>query len=424
MKKIFIKIEKITIRLAKKGFLHIFFSSIICKLISFFSGLIIVRLLNKREFGVFSYAQNIYNFVFVFNGLGLTQSVLQIISEGGSEGKKIKVFNYCGSIGTCISFLLTIIIVFIGVFMKLPIKGANTILLYMSLIPVLEFVYEIKQMKIRAEKNNKEYAFNNICYSIITIIITTALSYKFRLLGRVVALYLSLLFIIVVQKYHSKISINPSFKINESERKDIFKIGIISMINNGLSSLLYLIDIFTIGALLKSDMAVATYKVATVVPTALMFIPTSIVIFIYPYFCEHKDDTKWLLDKFKAVIFLLGIFNVLIGLLLNICAPFIIQIFFGEEYMDGLIPFRILILNYVISGTFRIITGNLLITQRKLFVNTISSVISAPLNIIFNYVLINKYGLVGASIATLSIVVIECMFCTIMLIISFKKKNS
>ena len=66
------------------------------------------------------------------------------------------------------------------------------------------------------------------------------------------------------------------------------------MVINALSQLLYLLDLFVIGIVDPQETIIASYKVATVIPTALIFIPNSLVIYIYPYFAEHKDDTETL----------------------------------------------------------------------------------------------------------------------------------
>ena len=78
----------------------------------------------------------------------------------------------------------------------------------------------------------------------------------------------------------------PFVKIKEERLekgvfKDLIKISGISMVNNGLSKLLYLIDVFVIGLVLTDEIQVATYKVATQIPTALSFIPVAIVTYIY-----------------------------------------------------------------------------------------------------------------------------------------------
>ena len=57
-------------KLFSTGFFHIFGGNVINKVITFVSGIILVHLLSKPEYGVFTYAWNIYGIVFLFSGMG------------------------------------------------------------------------------------------------------------------------------------------------------------------------------------------------------------------------------------------------------------------------------------------------------------------------------------------------------------------
>ena len=93
-----------------------------------------------------------------------------------------------------------------------------------------------------------------------------------------------------------------------------------------------------------------------------------------------------------------------------IFAKWIIIIVYGAQYLDSLSCFRILVFSYFFSGTFRIISGNLLVTQRKLGVNFFISVISGVVNIFGNILLISKLGSEGAAITTLIVMIISRLF--------------
>ena len=69
--------KKLTI-LIRTGFFHIFGSSVINKIIAFMSSIVLVRILTKQEYGVFTYAWNIYSIVLLFNGMGTDSGVLQL----------------------------------------------------------------------------------------------------------------------------------------------------------------------------------------------------------------------------------------------------------------------------------------------------------------------------------------------------------
>ena len=64
------KIHQMKTKLFETGFFHVFGSNIINQVIAFLSGIILVRILSKAEYGIYSYAYNIINFFLVFNGFG------------------------------------------------------------------------------------------------------------------------------------------------------------------------------------------------------------------------------------------------------------------------------------------------------------------------------------------------------------------
>ena len=86
---------------------------------------------------------------------------------------------------------------------------------------------------------------------------------------------------------------------------------------------------------------------------------------------------------------------------LFIAAPLIIDTLYGSNYEDACVVFRILSVNYFFSSTFRILSGNLLVTQRKLHFNLFISVISSMVNVVGDLLLVPKFESIGAAIATL-----------------------
>ena len=48
------------------GFGHIFIANVINQIISFISGFILIRVLTKSDYGIYSYAFNIYSFIAFF----------------------------------------------------------------------------------------------------------------------------------------------------------------------------------------------------------------------------------------------------------------------------------------------------------------------------------------------------------------------
>lgn len=62
MRKLIVRIKTLVSKLRASGFFHVFGSTVINKIVVFASGLILVRILSKADYGVYTYANNIYSF--------------------------------------------------------------------------------------------------------------------------------------------------------------------------------------------------------------------------------------------------------------------------------------------------------------------------------------------------------------------------
>ena len=412
-------------KLFSTGFFHIFGGNVINKIITFVSGIVLVHLLSKPEYGVFTYAWNIYGIVFLFSGMGMDSSTLQLSSEHGGELDYTKsICSYCTKFGLLFNILLTSVLLIIGLFCPLKIEDGRPLILALCLLPMFQFLFSMISVYLRSQKRNKEFARINVINTSICFVVSVGAALLFREMGLVFGYYaatiISTAFGILAYKVHlySKDTIDIS-----KDKRTLISIGLVSMVNNGLSQLMYLLDVFVLGIVDPQETLLASYKVATFIPTALTFIPQSLMVYVYPYFAEHKDDGEWCLKRYKQVLLGIGAFNLLISAILCFGAPLIIRIIFGYEYLDAVPVFIVLSLNYFISGTFRIVSGNLLVTQRRLKFNLLVAIVSSVTNIIADYFFIQWWGSMGAAFATVLVVIISSIMSTARLIYSFKMQE-
>lgn len=418
-------------KLFTTGFFHIFGGNVINKVITFVSGIVLVHLLSKPEYGVFTYAWNIYGIVFLFSGMGMDSSMLQLSSEHGGEPEYTKsVCSYSTRFGFLFNILLSLAILIIGLFCPLKIEAGRPLLIALCLLPLFQYLFSMMSQYLRSQKRNKEYATLAVINTSICFVVSVGAALLFRAMGLVLGYYaaaiISVALGILLYKVHlySKDTIDIS-----ADKKALLSIGLVSMINNGLSQLMYLLDVFVLGIVDPQETILASYKVATIIPTALTFIPQSLMVYVYPYFAEHKDDRDWCLKRYKQILLGLGAFNLLISAVLCLGAPLIIRLIFGYEYLDCVPVFVVLSINYFISGTFRIVSGNLLVTQRRLKFNLLVAIVSSVTNIIADYFFIQWWGSMGAAFATVLVVIISSIMSTVRLIYLFKhagvtEKNS
>lgn len=413
------------VKLKNTGFFHIFGATVINKILGFLSNFVIVRLIDKSDFGVYTYANNILSFLLLVSGLGMVSGVFQLCSEKIGNKKEIEeIYAYGSKIAIGFNALLAVVIFCVSKCYVLPIPAANYLLTLMALTPLINIVFELQQIHLRVELKNQQYSYASTINTSLLLVCSVIGAVLFQEEGLIFARYFAYILSAVAGYKLFKAPIRLwGKKIAHESRRALYRISIISMLNNGLSQMLYLLDIFVLGLVHVGETAIASYKVATVIPTALYFIPSAVCTYIYPYFAMKKDDKKWLVENYKKLTAIMAAVNAAITICMEITAPIIVQIFFGKQYLDAVMCFRILILGYFFNGTFRGIAGNLLVTQRRLKFNLVEGIISGVANVIGNALLIPAMGSIGAAYATLGVMILSSALSTGYFIFVLKNKK-
>lgn len=398
------KLKKIK-QLYSKGFFHIIGSNILNKIMQFCSGIFIVRVLTKEEFGIFTYAQNLLAFFLLINGLGITSGFLQYGSRNiDNEELKNSIANYSLKYGIGINLLISFLVIIYSIFGKFKVEEARIIFRMMLFFPIIALVIEMIQIYLRINLKNKEMAKISNLNTFFNLIGMLLGSYVYGVIGLVVGKYIgNLISIFNCLKYLKIIYLNNVLKISQELKKEIIKFSIVAVFNNGISQLLYIIDIFLLGIIIPDKNIIASYKTATLIPFALNFIPLSIMTYLYPYIAKNIENKIILRKYLKQLLIYLGGINLIISIGLILFSHLIITIIFGKNYLDSKNVFIILSIGYFIAGTFRIPFGNMLAAMEKLKYNFYITLFSGGLNIMLDIIFIKKYGSIGAAIATVSI---------------------
>lgn len=279
----------------------------------------------------------------------------------------------------------------------------------MFLFPLFIFIFETIQINFRATLENKKFSILSNFNTIFLFLFSVSGAYYFHITGLVVFRYFAYILSICVGiwllKEELKFFKNNTI-LNKSIKKEFMKFSLISSFSNGVSQLLYIVDIFLISLILVDETIIASYKTATLIPFALNFIPISIMTFIYPYFAKNGENYKWIKERYIQITKYLMLFNGIISLILIIFAPTIVKILFGDEYLDSVEPFRILAFGYFIAASFRIPIGNILAMMKKVKFGMYLAIFSGVLNIILDIILIYKFGAIGAAFATVSVFIL------------------
>ncbi|HPY97317.1 MAG TPA: oligosaccharide flippase family protein [Candidatus Cloacimonadota bacterium] len=398
-------------KLWERGFYHIFGASFINKVIQFSASILLVRILSKQLYGVWTYAENILQFFLLLQGLGCVVGLLQFASANqDNPEKQYSYMKFTLIVGLIVNSIIALSIVIFYFFGELGIPESKPILLILAIFPVLNIIFDTIQMYFRSSFENKKFSLLTTVNSATFLTFSTLGALIWGIygvaFGRYMAVIISVITGIYLLKPHIK-KIYTSYKLSYIEIKEFLSFSLISMLSNIFSSLLFILDVFLIGLLMKDESLVATYKIATIIPFAMNFLPMTVLIYIYPYLVQAAKNKEQIKSLFKKLVLVLSSINAIISLSAIALAPFIIRLLFGADYENAIPSFRILMLGYFVIGSFRSPAGNTLNALKKVQYNLLIVIITGIFNIALDYLLIKKYGMIGAATTSLTVSIIS-----------------
>ncbi len=370
------------------------------------SGLILsitlARLLKPENFGVYSLVITIVNLTVAIVMSGMDNSLIRYISYYENKGNTEiirSIFRYILKVRIIFTLLIsTVIIIFSSemsrIFgnenLKIPIIVAGLIIFTRSLITLFSSF-------LKGVQNFKIYFINQILYEALRLSIIVILAYLYfvvgALLGLLIANIVSLvvLILILLRKYRAYIV----GKVHSEKIPGLRSyVGFMTIAN--ISGIVFTyIDILMIGAFI-GVVGVAYYRASSTIIFALLGLITSLANVLLPVFSQfEKEDISKALEKInKYVSMVVFPFAVTFGLF----SHNIISVIYGREYFPSGDVLMLLSL-LLIVGTFSYF-GSVVNAMGRADLSAYIVLIGTTINILLNYLLILKIGIIGAAIAT------------------------
>ncbi|MEL7556156.1 MAG: polysaccharide biosynthesis C-terminal domain-containing protein [bacterium] len=394
------------------GMINIFVAEIFNKIVVFISSIFVIRVLTTSEYGMLSIENNIFSISILFTGFGITSGVLQFCSEKRERTEKLSILSYGILIGLLSSIILSVLIYIYGCNYS-SVIAARKYIKQAALLPLFYYLFIIGTIYLRSQREIKKYTALLIINTIIYAALSIVGAKLFGVSGVIYSRYLGYIVAALLGFIYLKDDIYEGFSylkgLSYKVKKELWKYSIMCGVVGAINQMAYLIDVAMISEMIKDAKMVGIYKVSTLIPENLNFIPNSVMIVIIPYYAYHLSDKKWISSTTKRLIKIMATINSSIVILLFILSPLIIKMIWGEKYELSVFAFRILLISYFFLGTFRLISTQILASQRYAHINLWISVASLIFNIIGNYILIKKLGINGAAISTLLVVVMTSL---------------
>lgn len=394
--------------LIHKGAVHILAGNFVNKFVNLFGTICLVRILTKSEYGLLGYAENIYGFLYIFVGMGLSNSVLRYVILAQNDLEKKAIYNYVITLGTIFNTGIVVLGLLISSLYTFPSDFADSKELFQIMMFVIPFTYFIE-----VALSNERAFLNNSAYVYISIISSATIVFS-KLMGatlsgvRGVVFYFCIAEIIMSigltlyekRKYYCNIN---NIKLSKKLKKSIVSYGFQFMLTHSLWSLFLLLDVFLIGNLTGNSIEVAEYKVAYTIPACLSIFSGAVSTFINPYFIKNENNKTWIKKNYILCSLVTLVIVAIISLLIIVFAKYIILLFYGDKYLSTIGLMRVLLIGAIINSGFRAITANILAALGLVKYNLIISFIAICMLIPLDLILIPQFGNMGAAISDICV---------------------
>lgn len=391
-------------RLYNSGALHITIGTFATKFVAFFGSIVVVRLLSKSDYGLMSYVENIYSYALLLAGLGLSNGILRYLVITEDIHKKKQFFLYIVKKSMIIDIIISFLLCTLAIFMVIPDNYAPA----RYLIPIVALLLPFQDLlneelfTIRSFFKNKLYAYLAFGSSTLLIIgrivgaITNGVNgvlWSRVFINAIFACFL-LLFICKTIFPHDHV---PS--LNKDDKRSVNSYSLQYMITNGFWAIIMLNDTFLLGMLLNDPSGLADYRVAYVLPGNISIFATAIGVYVGPYFTKNENDILWIRRNYKRVFVLSALVVAVVATIIAVFAETIIRFMYGEQYVNTVDLMRLLLLSAFINSGLRYTSANLLAAMGEIRCNMIVSGIGIIVQIVLDYILITRVGVIGVAIS-------------------------
>ncbi|MFA5098655.1 MAG: oligosaccharide flippase family protein [Candidatus Paceibacterota bacterium] len=364
------------------------------------------RLLGAAEYGVFSYALGLAGFFTLFADIGINSILTKEISRDPKRASAY--FSTSFWIKIVLLLFTTVLLIFIAPYFS-KIESAKTLLYFVALLTIFDNIREFINASFRAKEKMEFEALVNVLMNVAIAVIGAIVLYLSQTAEAITISYVG--------------SAGVGFLVAAFIARDEFKKIISAFDKNLIKPIMSLalplaaigllgvfmlnIDIVMIGWF-RSAQEIGYYSAGQKIIQLLYAVPAIIASALFPALSRaagNKENQKatTIMERGMASIYALAIPVVIGGIIL---AKPLINFLYGAEYLPGVLTFQILLVTILIIFP-QTLLGNMVFAYNKQNKIAIFVALASIGNIIFNYLLIPRFGIAGAALTT---VIVQVMY--------------
>lgn len=384
---------------------------------SFISYIIIIlisQFLGAEGLGQYSFLFSFVGLIFIFSDLGISTLLVKDLAK---EPKKINKY-----VSNILSLKIVLSTIILALFLLIiPFIGKENLLISLIIVGIYQFtasIFVIPNNILIIKNKGKIISIANITERILSLIgIIIIFSLGGKLIALVGILLITMVIKIIINYLYAKEYFKYQFSLDFIFLKNILKLSFPFLLIAVFSTIYIQMDTIML-SFIKGDLVVGWYQAGYKLINIIGIFPGILLIFGFPAFARLYHDNKKMTRQLLERILQMGIlfiFPAVAGVIL--LGGRIIEFIYSFQAIEANISFSILIFAEIFIFLTTIL-GSFIAAVNKQWIFAKIGAVGAIINIILNLLLIPKYSLYGAGIATLITYVV--MF-TIMTVYTYKK---
>ena len=409
-----------------KTSIAVFLMVALSKIFSYAYRLIVARYFGPEVYGLLSIGLMVVGLFVAVSSIGLSDGILRFISiyRGKNENRKIFTIYNISLVFLSVTGIISFVIVFLAAeYIATGIFHNENLTIYLKLfsilIPISMFA-NLYLAVIRAFERIEAFSFIfNIVQNLIKLILLGLFLFVgINYISVPISHLLGILAMLAVSYYYCRKKLPALFlgKINDKKeqisiKKELFAYSSPIMFYAIISTIFVWVDTFFIGYF-QDAFQVGLYNAAIPIATLLGFAPEIFTQLFLPLISKEyaKKNKKLIEELSKQVAKWIFIINLPVLALITIFPGVFLNVLFGPEFLPAEQALRWLAIGIFVYNAAHIISSNLLSMGGRSKVILANTIISGVLNVILNIILIPKYGITGAAIATtISLIVLSIL---------------
>jgi O-antigen/teichoic acid export membrane protein len=361
---------------------------------------ILTNYLTVEEYGLLAIIQIFIIFTIPFISINI-QSTLQLEYH---ELEADKFALWVSSVLVIPLVTIFLVILFFILFESFIHSFMNTSLLWIVLIPLIAFMQVVPQTILSIYKISErpiDYAKYQLSLTAINLFLTVGLVVLLNLNweGRVLAIFISYFIFTMVGIYlliKMKLIV---LRIEKTYIKKALQLGTPLILHVVSATLFMMSDRLFISYYLGNE-ALGIYAVGAQVAMIALIVQQSFNQAWVPYLFKNlKIGSMESKIKIIKISYASLLFFLLLPFFILLINPLFFHFFINEKFIDAMPYVFWIALGYSLLGMYKVVTNYIFYTKRVKLLSTMTF-LSLLINLILNYLLIQKYGAIGVAYGT------------------------